>query len=105
MNADTHTNIYTHYTYLPAVSHLFPCAVYVTCMYFPDESRPVKQTDIPWRLKQMLDILVYEEQQQQVEETGPCLEYLLQHKILETLCTLGKAQVRQSVDSLCTCCI
>ncbi|KAL2092248.1 hypothetical protein ACEWY4_012046 [Coilia grayii] len=57
-----------------------------------DESRPVKQTDIPWRLKQMLDILVYEEQQQQVEETGPCLEYLLQHKILETLCTLGKAQ-------------
>lgn len=51
----------------------------------------------------MLDILVYEEQQQQVEETGPCLEYLLQHKILETLCTLGKAQVRCSVESLCTC--
>lgn len=57
-----------------------------------DELRPVKQTDIPWRLKQMLDILVYEEQQQELEETGPCLEYLLQHKILETLCTLGKAQ-------------
>ncbi|XP_076846417.1 FHF complex subunit HOOK-interacting protein 2B isoform X2 [Brachyhypopomus gauderio] len=58
-----------------------------------DESRPVKQTDIPWRLKQMLDILVYEERnQQEQEETGPCLEYLLQHKVLETLCTLGKAQ-------------
>ncbi|XP_029915349.1 FHF complex subunit HOOK-interacting protein 2B isoform X3 [Myripristis murdjan] len=57
-----------------------------------DESRPVRQTDIPWRLRQMLDILVYEEKQQGVEETGPCLEYLLQHKILETLCTLGKAQ-------------
>uniref|UniRef100_A0A8B9RHL1 FHF complex subunit HOOK-interacting protein C-terminal domain-containing protein n=1 Tax=Astyanax mexicanus TaxID=7994 RepID=A0A8B9RHL1_ASTMX len=57
-----------------------------------DESRPVKQTDIPWRLKQMLDILVYEEKQQEVEETGACMEYLLQHKILETLCTLGKAQ-------------
>ncbi|XP_043103505.1 FHF complex subunit HOOK interacting protein 2B [Puntigrus tetrazona] len=56
-----------------------------------DESRPVKQTDIPWRLRQMLDILVYEETQQG-EETGPCMEYLLQHKILETLCTLGKAQ-------------
>ncbi|XP_059359209.1 FHF complex subunit HOOK-interacting protein 2B-like isoform X2 [Carassius carassius] len=39
----------------------------------------------------MLDILVYEETQQG-EETGPCMEYLLQHKILETLCTLGKAQ-------------
>ncbi|KAM9475071.1 FHF complex subunit HOOK-interacting protein 2B isoform 1-T1 [Clarias gariepinus] len=57
-----------------------------------DEAKPVKQTDIPWRLKQMLDILVYEEQQQEVEETGPCMEYLLQHKLLETLCTLGKAQ-------------
>ncbi|XP_037619234.1 protein FAM160B2 isoform X4 [Sebastes umbrosus] len=57
-----------------------------------DDSRPVKQTEIPWRLKQMLDILVYEEKQQAVEDTGPCLEYLLQHKLLETLCTLGKAQ-------------
>uniref|UniRef100_A0A6Q2Z3V1 FHF complex subunit HOOK-interacting protein C-terminal domain-containing protein n=1 Tax=Esox lucius TaxID=8010 RepID=A0A6Q2Z3V1_ESOLU len=57
-----------------------------------DETRPVKQTDIPWRLKQMLDILVYEEGQQGPEETGPCMEYLLQHKLLETLCTLGKAQ-------------
>ncbi|CAL8343718.1 unnamed protein product [Lota lota] len=57
-----------------------------------DEERPARQTDIPWRLKQMLDILVYEEGQQAVEETGPCLEYLLQHKLLETLCTLGKAQ-------------
>ncbi|KAM6944225.1 FHF complex subunit HOOK-interacting protein 2B isoform 2-T2 [Lycodopsis pacificus] len=27
-----------------------------------------------------------------VEHTGPCLEYLLEHKLLETLCTLGKAQ-------------
>ncbi|XP_053180860.1 FHF complex subunit HOOK interacting protein 2B isoform X1 [Scomber japonicus] len=57
-----------------------------------DDSRPVKQTEIPWRLKQMLDILVYEEKQQGVEETGSCLEYLLQHKLLETMCTLGKAQ-------------
>ncbi|XP_070621992.1 FHF complex subunit HOOK-interacting protein 2B isoform X2 [Erythrolamprus reginae] len=57
-----------------------------------DESKPAKQTDIPWRLKQMLDILVYEEKQQPEGETGPCLEYLLQHKILETLSTLGKAE-------------
>ncbi|XP_039979106.1 protein FAM160B2 [Xiphias gladius] len=57
-----------------------------------DDSRPVRQTEIPWRLRQMLDILVYEEKQQGVEETGACMEYLLQHKILETLCTLGKAQ-------------
>ncbi|XP_008977413.2 FHF complex subunit HOOK-interacting protein 2B isoform X1 [Callithrix jacchus] len=58
-----------------------------------DENTPAKKTDIPWRLKQMLDILVYEEQQQAaMGEAGPCLEYLLQHKILETLCTLGKAE-------------
>ncbi|XP_044051715.1 FHF complex subunit HOOK interacting protein 2B isoform X2 [Siniperca chuatsi] len=55
-------------------------------------SRPVRQTEIPWRLRQMLDILVYEEKQQGVEQTGSCVEYLLQHKLLETLCTLGKAQ-------------
>ncbi|XP_036170804.1 protein FAM160B2 isoform X3 [Myotis myotis] len=57
-----------------------------------DENTPVKKTDIPWRLKQMLDILVHEERQQAAGEAGPCLEYLLQHKILETLCTLGKAE-------------
>ncbi|NXW06955.1 F16B2 protein, partial [Fregetta grallaria] len=58
-----------------------------------DESIPARQTDIPWRLKQMLDILVYEEKQRPVGEAGPCLEYLLQHKVLETLGTLGKAEV------------
>ncbi|XP_056231985.1 FHF complex subunit HOOK-interacting protein 2B isoform X1 [Seriola aureovittata] len=57
-----------------------------------DDSRPVRQTEIPWRLRQMLDILVYEEKQQLVEDTGVCMEYLLQHKLLETLVTLGKAQ-------------
>ncbi|XP_009083227.1 PREDICTED: protein FAM160B2-like, partial [Acanthisitta chloris] len=56
------------------------------------ESIPARQTDIPWRLKQMLDILVYEEKQHPAGETGPCLEYLLQHKLLETLGTLGKAE-------------
>ncbi|XP_053124913.1 FHF complex subunit HOOK interacting protein 2B isoform X2 [Hemicordylus capensis] len=40
----------------------------------------------------MLDILVYEEKQPPAGETGPCLEYLLQHKVLETLSTLAKAE-------------
>lgn len=48
----------------------------------------------------MLDILVYEERQQAAGEAGPCLEYLLQHKILETLCTLGKAEVSWTPMSL-----
>ncbi|XP_030057849.1 FHF complex subunit HOOK-interacting protein 2B isoform X2 [Microcaecilia unicolor] len=62
-------------------------------MWLYDEKMTARQTDIPWRLKQMLDILVYEEKRHQPKgETGPCLEYLLQHKILETLCTLGRAE-------------
>ncbi|XP_031663544.1 FHF complex subunit HOOK-interacting protein 2B isoform X1 [Oncorhynchus kisutch] len=65
------------------------------------QTRPVKQTDIPWRLKQMLDILVYEEAQQGQEEMGPCMEYFLQHKLLETLCTLGKAQVPHTQQVKC----
>lgn len=71
-----------------------------------DESCPARNTDIPWRLRQLLDILVYEENDFGTREdpvdgessgpadnTGPCMEYLLQHKILETLCTLAKAEV------------
>ncbi|KAM3611180.1 uncharacterized protein V6R79_014543 [Siganus canaliculatus] len=58
-----------------------------------DESCPAAQTEIPWCLRQMLDILVYEEKQQEaVEDAGSCIDYLLQHKVLETLVTLGKAQ-------------
>ncbi|KAM9312579.1 FHF complex subunit HOOK-interacting protein 2B [Gastrophryne carolinensis] len=67
-----------------------------------DESCQARNTDIPWRLRQLLDILVYEEGARQnsgggdqngpADNTGPCMEYLLQHKILETLCTLAKAE-------------
>ncbi|XP_073451931.1 FHF complex subunit HOOK interacting protein 2A isoform X2 [Aquarana catesbeiana] len=39
----------------------------------------------------MLDILVQEENERESGETGPCMEYLLHHKVLETLYTLGKA--------------
>ncbi|XP_035747378.1 protein FAM160B1 isoform X1 [Egretta garzetta] len=39
----------------------------------------------------MLDILVQEENERESGETGPCMEYLLHHKILETHYTLGKA--------------
>ncbi|XP_069756114.1 FHF complex subunit HOOK interacting protein 2A isoform X2 [Narcine bancroftii] len=39
----------------------------------------------------MLDILLQEEHERESGETGPCMEYLLHHKILETLYTLGKA--------------
>ncbi|XP_005995379.1 protein FAM160B1 isoform X2 [Latimeria chalumnae] len=56
-----------------------------------DDKAPVTDTNIPSHLEQMLDILVQEEQERESGETGPCMEYLLHHKILETLYTLGKA--------------
>ncbi|XP_032937260.1 FHF complex subunit HOOK interacting protein 2B [Catharus ustulatus] len=57
-----------------------------------DERVPAGQTEIPWRLRQLLDILVFEERQRPPGDTGPCLEYLLQHKLLETLGTLARAE-------------
>ncbi|KAJ8386555.1 hypothetical protein AAFF_G00168810 [Aldrovandia affinis] len=56
-----------------------------------DDKAPVTDTNIPSHLEQMLDILTQEESERESGETGPCMEYLLHHKILETLYTLGKA--------------
>ncbi|XP_038678178.1 protein FAM160B1-like [Scyliorhinus canicula] len=56
-----------------------------------DDKAPVTDTNIPSHLDQMLDTLVQEENERESGETGPCMEYLLHHKILETLYTLGKA--------------
>lgn len=59
-----------------------------------DDKAPVTDTNIPSHLEQMLEILTQEERERESGETGPCMEYLLHHKILETLYTLGKADVR-----------
>uniref|UniRef100_H2YX74 FHF complex subunit HOOK-interacting protein C-terminal domain-containing protein n=1 Tax=Ciona savignyi TaxID=51511 RepID=H2YX74_CIOSA len=56
-----------------------------------DDKTPVTDSNIPSHLKQMLQILLQEENEREAGDTGPCMEYLLQHKILETLHTLGKA--------------
>uniref|UniRef100_A0A8C5K5W1 FHF complex subunit HOOK-interacting protein C-terminal domain-containing protein n=1 Tax=Jaculus jaculus TaxID=51337 RepID=A0A8C5K5W1_JACJA len=55
-----------------------------------DAKAPVTNTNIPSHLEQMMDILVQEENELESGETGPCMEYLLHHKILEMLYTLGK---------------
>ncbi|XP_048237386.1 FHF complex subunit HOOK interacting protein 2A-like isoform X1 [Haliotis rufescens] len=62
--------------------------------YFVDnkgERGHVEQTQIPGHLDQMMRIL-YEEEGLSLESgtTGPCLEYVLQHKLMETLYTLGR---------------
>ncbi|KAF3827942.1 hypothetical protein GH733_001177 [Mirounga leonina] len=56
-----------------------------------DDKAPVTDTNIPSHLDQMLGILLQEEREREFGVTGPCMEYLLHHKILETLYTLGKA--------------
>ncbi|XP_031568574.1 protein FAM160B1-like isoform X2 [Actinia tenebrosa] len=56
-----------------------------------DEKVPVHSTNIPYHLEKMLTTLRQEEEEASGGSTGPCLEYLLQHKILDTLHTLGRA--------------
>lgn len=61
--------------------------------YFIDnkeEKLPVDQTNLPAHLEQMLAILQQEEISCESGSTGPCMEYMLHHKLLETLYTLGK---------------
>uniref|UniRef100_A0A0L8FSP3 Protein FAM160B1 n=1 Tax=Octopus bimaculoides TaxID=37653 RepID=A0A0L8FSP3_OCTBM len=58
-----------------------------------DERLPADQTNLPSHLEQMLSILQQEEQTCESGSTGPCMEYMLHHKLLETLYTLGKNDV------------
>ncbi|XP_062569002.1 FHF complex subunit HOOK interacting protein 2A-like, partial [Saccostrea cucullata] len=54
------------------------------------EKLPIDQTQIPEHLDQMVVLLTEEEKIEQLDSTGPCMEYLLQHKLLETLYSLGR---------------
>lgn len=55
-----------------------------------DEKLPADQTNLPAHLEQMLAILQQEEISCESGSTGPCMEYMMHHKLLETLYTLGK---------------
>uniref|UniRef100_A0A646QEG9 Protein FAM160B1 n=1 Tax=Hemiscolopendra marginata TaxID=943146 RepID=A0A646QEG9_9MYRI len=56
-----------------------------------DSTAPVEQTNIPGHLQQMLQVLIEEEDDTEQGSTGPCMEYVLHHKLLDTLQTLGRA--------------
>ncbi|PSN44327.1 hypothetical protein C0J52_11105 [Blattella germanica] len=49
----------------------------------------IEATNIPAHLDQLLKILLEEEANQESGATGPCLEYLLQHRLLDLLVTLA----------------
>ncbi|XP_011700797.1 PREDICTED: protein FAM160B1-like isoform X3 [Wasmannia auropunctata] len=69
------------------VSHLTDCKV------------PVQNTSIPRHLDVLLDILLQEEKEE--NEPGPCLEYLLQHKLLDLLATLASAETPPGMRTVC----
>ncbi len=58
-----------------------------------DHQVSIEHTIIPAHLEQMLNILVDEETNNDTGTTGPCMEYLLQRRILETLYTLARTDV------------
>ncbi|XP_066934103.1 FHF complex subunit HOOK interacting protein 2A-like [Clytia hemisphaerica] len=56
-----------------------------------DERIAVENTTIPNHLEQMIEVLKIEEHENGISSAGPAMEFMLQHKILETMQTLGKA--------------
>lgn len=50
----------------------------------------VEQTSLSSHLDQMIVLLQEEESNTERGGTGPCMEYLLQHKLLDTLYSLGR---------------
>lgn len=71
------------------VNHLTNCKV------------PIETTNIPHHLDRLLDILLIEENQLGTENPGPCLEYLLQHRLLDLLATLASAESPPGMRFVC----
>ncbi|XP_043266157.1 FHF complex subunit HOOK interacting protein 2A-like isoform X2 [Colletes gigas] len=60
---------------------------------------PIQTTGIPRHLDKLLEILLEEEKDE--NEPGPCLEYLLQHKLLDLLATLAGAETPPGMRMVC----
>ncbi|KAK4516533.1 uncharacterized protein ATC70_011507 [Mucor velutinosus] len=69
------------------------CWDYVHNIFIAEDRRAnlhVKQTEIPERLRQMVDMLVDEEARQEDNTTGVCMEYFLKHGILQYLVNVSE---------------
>lgn len=62
---------------------------------------PVESTGVPRHLDHLLKILQREEDEMTSEEPGPCLEYLLQHRLLDLLATLASAETPPGIRLVC----
>ena len=61
----------------------------------------VETTGIPRHLDHLLELLLEEEKYG--NEPGPCLEYLLQHRLLDLLATLACAETPPGMRLVCLC--
>ena len=52
----------------------------------------VQQTEIPSKLRQMVDLLVDEEARQEDNTTGLCMEYFLKNGVLQYLVTISEKE-------------
>ncbi|GIY64378.1 protein FAM160B1 [Caerostris darwini] len=50
---------------------------------------PIESTSIPGHLNEMLSILEQEEIEIEMGNIGPCMEYIMHHKLLDTMCVLA----------------
>ncbi|OAD03050.1 hypothetical protein MUCCIDRAFT_38872 [Mucor lusitanicus CBS 277.49] len=69
------------------------CWDYVHNIFIAEDRKAnlhVKQTEIPERLRQMVDMLVDEEARQEDNTTGVCMEYFLKHGILQYLVSVSE---------------
>ena len=73
--------------------HLFS---FVDILFVLDHKISVDQTKLPAHLDRMLQLLVEEESTSESGISGPAMEYLLHHRILETLYTLARTDVNES---------
>ncbi|XP_058809469.1 FHF complex subunit HOOK interacting protein 2A-like isoform X2 [Phymastichus coffea] len=67
--------------------------------HLTDSKVPVEITGIPRHLDRLLELLLEEEKHG--SEPGPCLEYLLQHRLLDLLATLASAETPPGMRLVC----
>ena len=67
--------------------------------HLTDTKVPIETTGIPRHLDSLLQILILEEKEN--DEPGPCLEYLIQYKLLDLLATLACAESPPGMRLIC----
>ena len=75
------------------------CSEHIALVFcFVDFPVSVDHTSLPKHLNRMLELLSEENQLATENQTGPCVEYMLEHRVLEALCSLGQADVSITIS-------